>query len=171
MPKIVQKNDSVLRQTAREVEPGEFGTPELEQIIADMKTALESQPDGVAIAAPQIGQPLRIFVVSSRAWRYVKGTDSEPDKVFINPVITRQSKSKQKMEEGCLSVRWWYGHVTRSLKTRVEAYDESGRKFTYNGSGLISQIFQHEIDHLNGTLFIDKATDLRQDPPPPQEDA
>jgi peptide deformylase len=64
------------------------------------------------------------------------------------------------MEEGCLSVRYLYGKVSRGVKVTVEAYDETGKKFSKGGSGLIAQIYQHETDHLNGTLFIDKAKDL-----------
>ena len=69
------------------------------------------------------------------------------------------------MEEGCLSVRWLYGKVRRSQKTLIKAYDENGKLFTMGGSGLLSQAFQHETDHLNGILFIDKAKDLKDVPP------
>ena len=66
------------------------------------------------------------------------------------------------MEEGCLSVRFLYGKVERAVKASVEAFDENGNKFTKGGSGLIAQIFQHETDHLNGALFIDKAKDVTE---------
>ena len=67
-----------------------------------------------------------------------------------------------KVDEGCLSVRWLYGKVERAEKITVRAYDENGKPFTMGASGLLAQAFQHEIDHLNGILFIDKATDLKE---------
>ena len=80
--------------------------------------------------------------------------------VFINPKISKISKEKEWMPEGCLSVRPIYGKTWRSKKTTVTAYDENGIKFQRGASGLLSQIFQHETDHLNGILFIDHAVDL-----------
>lgn len=137
-----------------------------------MKTALLSQDDGVAIAAPQIGVSYRIFVISGRAFDIEKGDYEEnkenpiaPDIVCINPTITRLSRDKEYMDEGCLSVRYLYGKVKRSTKATLEAYDENGKKFTRGGSGLLAQIFQHETDHLDGVLFIDKAKDIVDLPP------
>ncbi len=131
-----------------------------------MKKALESQDDGVAIAAPQIGVPLRIFVISGKVLNFIKGEDDDspryPDMVFINPKITKLSKEKKLMEEGCLSVRWLYGKVRRSTKASIEAYDENGNFFKKGGSGLMAQIFQHETDHLEGVLFTDTAKDLEE---------
>jgi peptide deformylase len=80
--------------------------------------------------------------------------------VFINPVILKLSKEKKPMEEGCLSVRRLYGKVERHIKTKLTAYNERGEKVTVGASGLLAQIFQHETDHLDGTLFIDKALDV-----------
>ena len=82
------------------------------------------------------------------------------DVVYINPEIKKLSRTKTRVDEGCLSVRYLYGKVERSEKATVTAYDENGHKFTRGGSGLLAQIFQHEIDHLNGILFIDKADDI-----------
>ncbi len=77
----------------------------------------------------------------------------------------------KKMPEGCLSVRWLYGKVRRSSKALIRAFDEHGNLFTRGGSGLLSQIFQHEIDHLNGILFIDTAENIEDIPPLPAEAA
>ena len=71
-------------------------------------------------------------------------------------------KDKKFMDEGCLSVRPFYGKVRRATKATVEAYNEEGKKFTFGGSGLLANIFQHEIDHLDGILFIDKAKDINE---------
>lgn len=163
--KIVQKDAPVLRQIAGEVPVKDITSKQIKDVITKMQRALSKEDDGVAIAAPQIGVPLRIFVVSGRL--LAKNQEEEqPDMVFINPEIVKLSRKKQKMEEGCLSVRWLYGQVERSEKATVRAYDERGKAFTKGASGILAQAFQHEIDHLNGILFIDKATDLQDLPPP-----
>lgn len=160
MAMIVQKDAPVLREIAKEVPPAYIGTPELNRVLKEMRMALAAEHDGVAIAAPQIGVSLRIFIVSGRLFAE-EGDVPGKDIVFINPVIKKVSRKKEGMEEGCLSVRWKYGTVTRSVKARVDAYDEHGEAFTYNASGLLAQIFQHETDHLDGVLFTDKAENLR----------
>ena len=159
MDEIVQKENPVLRKVAKEVTLSDIPSKEIQDIIKRMKESLATQKDGVALAAPQIGVQLRIFIVSHK----VLGTEDSPagdDKVFINPVITKTSRRMEAMDEGCLSVRWKYGTVKRAKNASVKAYDENGELFTYNGTGLMSQIFQHETDHLEGVLFTDKATDL-----------
>jgi len=174
MVRIVQREDPILREIAKEVPIGDITSSRIKQILKDMKTALNAEEDGVAIAAPQIGVPLRIFMLSEKAFEVdekMKGKGSgDQDKkkqklIYINPKITKLSKEKSSMEEGCLSVRWAYGDTKRSIKSSIEAYDEDGNKFQRGGSGLISQIFQHETDHLDGVLFIDKAKNVREIPP------
>lgn len=165
---IVQKGNAVLRQIAENVPLEDIKTEKIQTILKNMSVALSTQDDGVAIAAPQIAIPLRIFVVSKKVEIILKGLEDAPeaeknkinDSVYINPVITKLSKKKQKVDEGCLSVRPIFGKVERSEKATVTAYDENGKKFTRGGSGLLAQIFQHEYDHLDGVLFIDKATNL-----------
>lgn len=165
MKKILQKEAPVLRKISLDIPVEDIALPKIQKIISEMKEALASQNDGVAIAGPQIGYSLRIFVVSAKVLFLVKKktdveeiTDSlQEDMVFINPVIKKISKEKRIVEEGCLSVRYLYGKVKRNNKAIVEAYDEYGKKITEGASGLLAQIFQHEIDHLNGILFIDKA--------------
>jgi len=154
---IVQVGEQVLRNKAELVPKEFFKTKKLLTILENMKIALDSQKDGVAIAAPQIGLPYRIFLVSPRAYH---GNTKDIRLVFINPIITKKSKTTEVMAEGCLSVRWKYGEVKRSVNTTVEAYDENGVVFIRVGGGLLSQIFQHETDHLDGVLFIDKAKNI-----------
>jgi peptide deformylase len=163
--KIVQKDDPVLRQIAKEVPVSDILTPKIQKILSDMKNALASQDDGVAIAAPQIAVPLRIFVVSGKATDISKRTKGNPDEVYINPIITKISKDRKLVDEGCLSVRYLYGKTKRSTRATVEAYNENGEKFSRGASGLIAQIFQHETDHLNGILFIDHAKQIKDLPP------
>jgi len=174
MVKIVQKEDPVLREAAKNTPVKEIGSPKINGFLKDMKKALASQKDGVAIAAPQIGIPFRIFVVSGKALDVIelgepeKITKDTPakndDMVFINPNILKLSKKKSVMEEGCLSVRGHYGDVKRSTNATIEAYDENGEKFTRGAGGLLAQIFQHEMDHLDGVLFTDKAKNVKEVP-------
>lgn len=164
--KIVQAENKVLRAKAKEVKLDEITSPAIRKILDQLKKSLEKESDGVAIAAPQIGVSLRIFVISKRAFEIVTGEEGKfEDQVFINPIITKLSKEKEEMEEGCLSVRWKYGKVMRAEKATIKAYDENGKKFTRGATGLIAQIFQHETDHLDGILFIDKADNIVDLPP------
>ena len=169
MIKIIQKENKILRKSAEKVPLLEIISPKIKKVLSDMKSALASELDGVAIAAPQIAIPLRIFVVASKVFSIGKKglskaspnkTKFHPDMVFINPELVKISKEKGWVEEGCLSVRHFYGRVERAKKVRIRAYDEKGKVFEIGGSGLLAQIFQHEIDHLNGVLFIDKAKDV-----------
>lgn len=159
---IIQIDDNEknpLRMVCRDVTTAEFGSQFLKDIILSMKKSLKNEHDGVAIAAPQIGVPLRLFVVAESS--YDEESKSKP-LVFINPKIVKKSKKTAIMQEGCLSVRWVYGKTKRSVAATVEAFDEDGRKFTFGGTGLIAHIFQHEIDHLDGVLFIDHGFDLEE---------
>lgn len=164
MSAIVQDGEPVLRKKALPVPEELFGSKELSAILRDMEDTLDAQPDGVAIAAPQIGIPYRIFVV-----RYDRTLPSPPDGepyptadigVYINPQFTRTSKRRIEMDEGCLSVRGIYGKTRRFNRATVRARAEDGAIFERGGGGLLAQIFQHETDHLEGILFIDHATDL-----------
>ena len=189
--KILQKDEKVLRHIAHEVPVEDIKKLKIKRVLEEMKGALESQDDGVAIAAPQIGYSLRIFIVAGKVLaagfpsrgvsqvvepRSSAGSaepDSDPakgdpavkDLIFINPKISKLSREKDWMPEGCLSVRPLYGKTFRSKKATVSAYDENGRKFTRGASGLLAQIFQHETDHLNGILFIDHAKDVKAETP------
>lgn len=172
MLEIVQNGHEVLRQEALPVNVSEITGKKVSKVISDMKKMLDSQSDGVAIAAPQIAVALRIFIVSGKIFDpdFVRGNKSNDttesyakDIVFINPIFKKISRDKKLMTEGCLSVRPLYGKVRRSSRATVEAYDETGNKFEMEGSGLLSQIFQHEIDHLDGILFIDKAKDIYEE--------
>jgi peptide deformylase len=161
-PEILQQDNPILRKKAKPVEPSMIGTPELATILDDMRAAMSTQKDGVAIAAPQIGVSLQIFMVSgavlSKADKDYKGDDK--DLVFINPIIIKSSREKKIVEEGCLSVRWLYGHIKRSTRVTLVAVNENGEEIERGASGLLAQIFQHETDHLKGTLFTDKADEV-----------
>lgn len=162
MAEILQREDPILRGIAKPVPVADIGSDKLNAIIRDMRDAMAEQKDGVALAAPQIGVPLRIFVVSgtllSQADKTYKGDGS--DLVFINPELTKFSREKKELEEGCLSVRWLYGKIKRSSKVTLTSLNEKGEAVKRGASGLLAQIFQHEVDHLNGILFTDHAKEV-----------
>jgi peptide deformylase len=175
MVTIVQNGDKVLRKISQEIPLLDITKPKIQKIISEMNQALDGQYDGVAIAAPQIGVSLRMFIMSGRVFDddFIRGAKPKDDPkikrhdnlVFINPIFKKISKDKKLMAEGCLSVRPIYGKVRRATRATIEAYNEKGKKFTMDGSGLIAHIFQHENDHLDGVLFIDKAKDLHDSYP------
>ncbi|MBI4136357.1 MAG: peptide deformylase [Candidatus Vogelbacteria bacterium] len=159
MPKqIRQKTDPILRQEAPVVTAA-LPSVKINQIISTMRETLTAHPDGVALAAPQIGVSLRLFIVSPQALGRPPGDQTL---VFINPRIVKSSRRQVELIEGCLSVRQVYGRIKRPEKVTIQALDEKGRRFTRHTAGLLAQIVQHEIDHLDGILFIDKAYDLAE---------
>lgn len=157
---LISKNDSRLRQPSQPVNKEEFGSQQLKNWLDDFYKILNAADDGIALAAPQAGIFKRIFIVSEKINNDRK--TKLKNLIFINPLIIRSSKKKIWLEEGCLSVRDIYGSIQRCEKVTVEAHNTRGEKFVYHGSGLLAQIFQHEIDHLNGVLFIDKAVNLHE---------
>ena len=186
--KILKKEEKVLRQVAKEIPVKDIKTVKIKKVLKEMSGALAGQSDGVAIAAPQIGYSLRVFVVSGKIFEknFIENRNERmsgeknkneatevipkiKDLVFINPKISKLSREKEWMPEGCLSVRPLYGKTFRSKKATVEAYDEDGKKFKRGASGLLAQIFQHETDHLNGILFIDHAKDVKAEEPLPKK--
>jgi peptide deformylase len=116
---IDDNKDNTLRATAREIKKSEFGSDYLKEVVSTMSEALAKEHDGVAIAAPQINLPLRIFVISEKA--YEPKAKWKP-LVFINPSIVKASKKMEEMHEGCLSVRWIYGRTKRYSNVTIEAF-------------------------------------------------
>ncbi|MDP3785005.1 MAG: peptide deformylase [bacterium] len=191
---IIQEPHKTLRKKARELAPIEIKSKKIQKLIRDMSETLRAIEVGIGLAAPQVGKSLRIFLVSEEAMHKrklpadlpaegspqagsPKSIQAGPPKskgfggkhlVFINPKITKTSKKKNLLVEGCLSVsaegsgKLIYGQVERFEKLTVEAQDASARKFTRGASELFAQVLQHELDHLNGTLFIDKAREIKK---------
>ncbi|QQG45265.1 MAG: peptide deformylase [Candidatus Sungiibacteriota bacterium] len=179
---IVKEPSRVLRRKATEIPVGGIPTSRVQRLISQMKEALKNTPDGVGLAAPQVGESLRIFIVSGEAeeidkaekkgWQRSKADSvsqkSEPPYekrdwkyyVFINPAVKKASSTKIEGPEGCLSVPGKYGAVQRHEKITVEAYDEQGKKITRGASRFFARVMQHELDHLEGILFIDKAENI-----------
>ncbi len=174
---IVQNEDPVLRQVARAIPVAQIQSPSIKTLVSDMKALLSKEEYGVAIAAPQVGESLRLFVISGKAIIKKKrsgakrGESSEiseealaglpaEDEVYINPELVKMSRGKSNKHEGCLSLRGKWGTVPRAEKASVRAYNEQGVQFTRGASGFLAHIFQHELDHLDGILYIDKATEV-----------
>lgn len=181
MPKIipiVKEPEKVLRKKTKEVGPREILSPKIQGLILNMKETLKNTPSGVGLAAPQIGESLRIFIVSEEAeeidmvknkrweeereeWKRNNNKPYEEREwkyyVFINPVIKKIAKKKLQGPEGCLSVPEKFGLVKRGEKITVQAYDERGQKFTRGFARFFARVVQHELDHLEGVIFIDKA--------------
>jgi peptide deformylase len=163
MKQIVQDGAPVLREIASPLPEELFGTNELNALIRDMSTALDKEPEGVAIAAPQIGVPWRVFLV-----RVDRTVTPSPDgatlpteiEVYINPEMVKTSRKRAKVDEGCLSVKGVYGTTKRHERVTIKARRPDGSHITRGAGGVMAQIFEHEIDHLNGILFIDHAERL-----------
>lgn len=175
MKEIVQDGAPVLREKAEPVPEELFGSVKLTRLISDMEKALDREPEGVALAAPQVGVPYRLFIVRKdrtlpplNAPR--SGASGElPAKqevlapqveIYINPEIIKTSRKRALSDEGCLSVRGVYGTTNRHERVTVRARRIDGTRFQRGGSGILAQIFEHEIDHLNGVLFTDHAEHL-----------
>ncbi|MDA1334683.1 MAG: peptide deformylase [bacterium] len=165
--RITVEPEPVLRRHATAVNESEFGTDELKATVQNLSDTLKTTDDGIGIAAPQIGISKRIFIASEEALDIDKrvGSEDKPEKekstwehyIFINPKVLKISSKKDFGPEGCLSIPGTYGEVKRAEKIKVRAYDTNGKPFERGATGLFARLLQHEIDHLEGVLFIDKA--------------
>lgn len=144
---IVDRKNPILRVKAKSVPPETIRSPEIQTLIDDMRLTLDKTPDGVGLAAPQVGLSWRIFIVKTE----------EYSGIFINPEIINITKNKLVSEEGCLSIRGVYGLINRAKSIKVRALNEKGKTFKFRGKGFLARVIQHELDHLESTLFIDKA--------------
>jgi peptide deformylase len=161
---IVQTGAPVLRARAREVSREEIDTPEMRELVQTMIATMRAAP-GVGLAAPQIGVGLRVIVLEDREELQKKLTPAElrererapfDTRVFFNPVLTPIGDETATFFEGCLSVRGFVGLVERSLEVEVSGLDEKGEPRTWRVRGWPARILQHEVDHLDGTLYVDR---------------
>lgn len=158
---IIQLGDDRLRAISDSIDPEAITGVEVQRLVQDLKDTLMQEKDGVGISAPQIGVNQRVFIVSHKVFDG-DGLTTDDDLVCINPEIIKHSSKTDWREEGCLSIRWQYGEVERFKKVTLRAYDQEGKVFTYGAAGFIARIFQHELDHLDGVLFIDKVRGLHE---------
>lgn len=152
--KVVKWGDPVLETPAEPVT--NFGTPELRQLIEDMFETMYANK-GVGLAAPQIGLSQRLAVVDTSA-----GEDPAMRRVLINPTITVR-EGRVVDEEGCLSIPGFRENVARALEVVVEGKDVEGADVRLEARELMSRAFQHEIDHLDGILFLQHLSPLKRD--------
>jgi peptide deformylase len=134
--------DPVLRQRSKRVK---IIDGSIHRLIADMLETLHAAPGRVGLAAPQVGVPLRVIVI---------GLPEEEDIVLINPEIMRR-KGERVVTEGCLSVPGYFGVLKRAESIRVKARDADGKEIKIKAEELLAQALEHEVDHLNGVLYID----------------
>ena len=157
MAKLVPENHPALHQIAEEITAEEFTNGFVAKLVKDLRAALKTYNvegfTAVAIAAPQIGVSKRLFLIEDQS----DDRDSLPSLVAANPILTKLSKKTHVVGEGCLSVPDYYGEVRRHKNVTMRATDETGQEYERGAGGLLAQIMQHEIDHLDGILFIDRA--------------
>ena len=155
--KIVQTGTPVLRQPARSLTPAEIRGAEVQALIELMRETMRDAP-GVGLAAPQVGEPLRLAVIEDQVTREGAERAPVPFHVIVNPELTFRGDPPQMVDffEGCLSVDGFQAIVPRAREVSVSALDHRGEAVTIDASGWYARILQHEIDHLNGVLYIDR---------------
>ena len=150
---ILKYGDELLHDRAR---PVEAITQEIDRLIGDMIETMYAAP-GVGLAAPQVGVPLRIFVIDLSVGRDPSGLI-----VMVNPEFVDRD-GIQLEEEGCLSVPGFNATVVRPSRATVKGLDRAGNEQQREGVGLLARAFQHELDHLDGTLFVDRLRGIKRD--------
>lgn len=162
--KIVSAGESVLRQPARLLDPSEIHSAAIQDLIAHMRETLRDAP-GVGLAAPQVGQSLQLAIIEDLAEYHANLTTAQlaerervlvPFHIIINPVLHLVSPPEIEFFEGCLSVPGFTAVVARSCRVQVECLDHTATPRVIDASGWYARILQHEIDHLNGTLYLDR---------------
>jgi len=162
--KLLQVGEPVLRETARTLSRDEIGSERIQRLIQSMHDTLRAAP-GVGLAAPQIGEAIQLAIIEDLS-EYMKEVREEelairerrpvPFHVIINPRITFSADDKVDFFEGCLSLAGFMAVVPRARKVIVQCLDERGNERAIHASGWYARILQHEIDHLNGTIYIDR---------------
>jgi peptide deformylase len=162
--KIASVGEPVLRNRARPLHPEEIGSRRIRELIKDMRETLADAP-GVGLAAPQVGEPLQLAIIEDKAEYQANLTAEDlmerqrrpvPFHVLINPEIELLSPPDLSFFEGCLSLPGFMAIVPRARRVRVRAYDDAGELREIEAEGWYARILQHEIDHLRGTLYIDR---------------
>lgn len=154
-----------LRERSRELSVEEIHSPTIQTLIKDMVPAMYEN-EGIGLAAPQVGVNVRLCIIGREAvHRDERPNKDKPDPtkhdlVLINPVYQKLTKKFTKDDEGCLSVPGFYGEVKRHQEIYVTALNEHGEKIEFMAKNFFARVIQHEVDHLDGYLFIDRAPDL-----------
>lgn len=156
MRQIITHPNPILRRRSTEIETDFLNSEDFFSLVKDMKTVLRGyHGDGIGLAAPQIGENLRVIVIDKAA---VPG--KKQDLILINPKWVKTSRKQTIDTEGCLSIPLTFGKVKRCKNIQVTALNEKGQPVSFSADDLLARVVQHEIDHLDGVLFIDKASDI-----------
>jgi peptide deformylase len=157
--KVARIGHPVVRTPARDLAPDELGSPGIQRLIDDMKETMHEY-EGVGLAAPQVHCSLRLAVIEVRA-SDARAQEAVPFTVLANPVLTQLGTETLAGWEGCLSIPDLRGLVPRSARLRLEALDREGRPYTIEAGGFFARVIQHECDHLDGRVYLDRMEDLR----------
>lgn len=158
--KIAQIGHPILRTPARPLSRQELQSPRLQELIDDLIATMHDA-DGAGLAAPQIYEPLQLCAIEVGNNPRYPYKPKIPLTVLVNPVLTPTTPETFSNFEGCLSVPNLRGRVERSLSVRVQAWDRHGQELDFVARGISAGTFQHEVDHLNATLFLDRVRDPR----------
>ena len=153
---IVTEPNQILHQISKKLKVEEIQSEEIQNLIKQMIPTMYLT-DGIGLAAPQIGKSLQICIIHKN---YT--AQKEKDLILINPTWKKSGIFKDWDEEGCLSVPNTYGQVKRYKKITVTALNENGEQIEFSATNFFARIIQHEVDHLNGVLFIEKAKNIRE---------
>jgi peptide deformylase len=153
--KVARLGHPILRRVAEAVPPEGIGAPEIQRLIDDMLETMENE-DGAGLAAPQVHVSKRIVVYGVEANPRYPDADAVPITVLVNPKITPVGSEQDEDWEGCLSVPDLRGRVPRFTRVRVEAYGRDGRPLRFSADGFHARVVQHECDHLDGKVYLDR---------------
>ena len=142
-------SDPILKQKSKRVSTIDGS---IKRLIRNMIETIHSEPGRVGLAAPQIGIPLRVIVI---------GLPEEEDIAIINPEIVRR-RGERLIDEGCLSVPGYFGQIKRAESVTVKGRDQNGKEIRIKANGLLAQVLEHEIDHLNGVLYLEHLESMEQ---------
>jgi len=154
---VTLEPNPILHKKGRDLTVTELGTPEIKKLIKNMVETMYVK-DGVGIAAPQVAQSLQLCVIAKK----FSPLNKNEDLILVNPIWKKTSILKAWDVEGCLSIPEIYGEVKRYTKIKVQALNQFGEKIEFETTDFPARIVQHEVDHLNGVLFIEKARKLQK---------
>src|SRR3989339_425185 len=153
---IITEPNKILRRVGDKLTPADLATPKMKKFIVDLTETMYVE-DGVGIASPQVGNSIQLCIIAKNFT-----PNKKRDLVLVNPVWKKTTLKTSWDTEGCLSVPGIYGEVKRYVEINVTALDENGKPIQFKAKNFFCRIIQHEVDHLNGILFIDKARNLQE---------
>jgi len=157
--KVARLGHPVLRRIAEPVSPEAIGAPEIQQLIDDMLETM-AEYDGAGLAAPQVHVSRRIVIYGVEHNPRYPDAEAVPLTILVNPVVTRLTRDEEEDWEGCLSVPGMRGRVPRVTAVRVRALDRAGKPLDFTAEGFHARVVQHECDHLDGRVYLDRMRSL-----------